>query len=48
MPRLNRDGVEIYDEAHGSGSTLLPTLGYSWTSARWQRQIEAPEHKAAS
>src|ERR1700686_324812 len=41
MPKINRDGVEIYYEAHGSGPTLLLTHGYSSTSAMWQGQIEA-------
>ena len=41
MPKLNRDGVEIYYEVHGSGPTLLLTHGYSSTSEMWQGQIEA-------
>jgi pimeloyl-ACP methyl ester carboxylesterase len=41
MPKLNRDGVEIYYEVHGSGPTLLLTHGYSSTSQMWQGQIEA-------
>jgi pimeloyl-ACP methyl ester carboxylesterase len=41
MPKINRDGVEIYYEVHGSGPTLLLTHGYSSTSAMWQGQIEA-------
>jgi pimeloyl-ACP methyl ester carboxylesterase len=41
MPKINRDGVEIYYEVHGSGPPLLLTHGYSSTSAMWQRQIEA-------
>jgi pimeloyl-ACP methyl ester carboxylesterase len=41
MPKINRDGVEIYYEAHGSGPALLLTHGYSSTSAMWQGQIEA-------
>src|SRR6202790_940755 len=41
MPKINRDGVDIYYEAHGSGPTLLLTHGYSSTSAMWQGQIEA-------
>jgi pimeloyl-ACP methyl ester carboxylesterase len=41
MPKINRDGVEIHYEAHGSGPTLLLTHGYSSTSAMWQGQIEA-------
>jgi len=41
MPKLNRDGVEIHYEVHGSGPTLLLTHGYSSTSEMWQGQIEA-------
>src|SRR5713101_2030757 len=41
MPKINRDGVEIYYEVHGSGPTLLLTHGYSSTSLMWQGQIEA-------
>ena len=40
MPKLNRDGVDIYYEVHGSGPPLLLTHGYSSTSAMWQGQIE--------
>src|SRR5437899_10511864 len=41
MPKINRDGLEIYYEVHGSGPTLLLTHGYSSTSQMWQGQIEA-------
>jgi pimeloyl-ACP methyl ester carboxylesterase len=41
MSKLNRDGVNIYYEVHGSGSPLLLTHGYSSTSAMWRGQIEA-------
>ena len=41
MPKLNRDGVSIYYEVHGSGPPLLLTHGYSSTSAMWQGQIAA-------
>jgi pimeloyl-ACP methyl ester carboxylesterase len=41
MPKINRDGVEIYYEVHGSGPPLLLTHGFSSTSAMWQGQIEA-------
>src|SRR5438876_6076263 len=41
MPKLNRDGVEIYYEVHGSGPPLLLTHGYSSTSAMWRGQTEA-------
>src|ERR1700712_1568556 len=40
MPKLNRNGVEIYYEVHGSGPPLLLTHGYSSTSAMWAGQIE--------
>src|SRR3954451_3471477 len=41
MPKLDRDGVNIHYEVHGSGPTLLLTHGYSSTSAMWKGQIEA-------
>lgn len=41
MPKLERGGVNIYYEVHGSGPPLLLTHGYSSTSAMWQGQIEA-------
>jgi pimeloyl-ACP methyl ester carboxylesterase len=41
MPKIDRDGVKIYYEVHGSGPPLLLTHGYSSTSAMWQGQIEA-------
>jgi pimeloyl-ACP methyl ester carboxylesterase len=41
MPKLNRDGIQIYYEVHGTGPLLLLTHGYSSTSAMWQGQIEA-------
>jgi pimeloyl-ACP methyl ester carboxylesterase len=41
MPKLNRDGVNIHYEVHGSGPPLLLTHGYSSTSAMWQGQVEA-------
>jgi pimeloyl-ACP methyl ester carboxylesterase len=39
MPKINRDGVEIYYEVHGSGPPLLLTHGYSSTSEMWKGQI---------
>jgi pimeloyl-ACP methyl ester carboxylesterase len=47
MPKINRDGIEIYYEVHGSGPPLLLTHGYSSTSQMWQGQIEAlsQQHK---
>lgn len=41
MAKINRNGVDIYYEVHGSGPTLLLTHGYSSTSAMWQGQIAA-------
>jgi pimeloyl-ACP methyl ester carboxylesterase len=41
MPKINRDGVDIHYEVHGSGPPLLLTHGYSSTSAMWNGQIEA-------
>src|SRR3979411_1466668 len=40
MPKIDRDGVNIYYEVHGSGPPLLLTHGYSSTSAMWHGQIE--------
>ncbi len=40
MPKLNRDGVEIYYEIHGAGRPLLLTHGYSATSQMWRGQVE--------
>jgi pimeloyl-ACP methyl ester carboxylesterase len=39
MPKLNRDGVNIHYETHGSGPVLLLTHGYSATSQMWEGQI---------
>ena len=41
MPTIDRDGVKIQYEVHGSGPALLLTHGYSSTSAMWQGQIAA-------
>ena len=41
MPTIDRDGVKLHYEVHGSGPTLLLTHGYSSTSAMWQGQIAA-------
>ena len=41
MPTINRDGVNIYYEVHGSGPPLILTHGYSSTSTMWKGQIEA-------
>jgi pimeloyl-ACP methyl ester carboxylesterase len=41
MPKIDRDGINIYYEVHGSGPPLILTHGYSSTSAMWHGQIEA-------
>ena len=41
MPKISRDGVEIYYEVHGSGPPLLLTHGYSSTSEMWKGQTAA-------
>lgn len=41
MATLDRDGVQIYYETHGSGPALLLTHGYSATSQMWRPQIDA-------
>lgn len=47
MPKLNRNGVNIYYEVHGSGPALILTHGYSATSQMWKGQIEplSKKHK---
>jgi pimeloyl-ACP methyl ester carboxylesterase len=40
MAKLNRNGVEIYYEVHGSGPALILTHGYSATTQMWKGQIE--------
>jgi len=41
MPHIDRDGVNVYFEAYGSGPTVLLTHGFSATSFSWQPQLEA-------
>jgi len=41
MPKLERDGVQLYYEAHGEGPALLLTHGFSATSQMWKGQIDA-------
>lgn len=41
MPHLDRDGVKIYYEDHGSGPALLLSHGYSATSKMWAAQAAA-------
>ena|SRR6185312_2141828 len=40
MPKLNRDGVELYYEVHGDGPSVLLTHGYSASADMWKGQIE--------
>jgi len=40
MAKLNRNGVNIYYEVHGSGPVILLTHGYSATAQMWKCQIE--------
>ena len=40
MAKLNRNGVNIYYEVHGSGPVILLTHGYSATAQMWKGQIE--------
>lgn len=39
MPKLTRDGVEIYYEIYGEGPALLLSHGYSSTSHMWAGQV---------
>lgn len=42
MSYLNRDGVNIYYEAHGEGQTaIIFSHGYSATSGMWNAQVDA-------
>lgn len=41
MTMLNRDGVNIYYEVHGSGPAILLTHGYSASGEMWEGQVEA-------
>ena len=41
MPTLDRNGVQIYYEVHGSGPTVLLTHGYSATAEMWQPNLAA-------
>ena len=41
MPRLDRNGVAIHWELHGSGPALLLSHGYSATCRMWDGQIAA-------
>ena len=39
MPKLNRNGVELYYEVHGEGTPVLLTHGYSSSSHMWEGQV---------
>jgi pimeloyl-ACP methyl ester carboxylesterase len=39
MPKLNRDGVELYYEVHGDGVPVLLTHGYSASAHMWEGQV---------
>jgi pimeloyl-ACP methyl ester carboxylesterase len=41
MPKLDRDGVNIHYEIHGSGPPLLLSHGYSSTARMWDGQVAA-------
>jgi pimeloyl-ACP methyl ester carboxylesterase len=41
MPQLDRNGVKVHYEAHGSGPVVLLSHGYSATTAMWAGQIPA-------
>jgi pimeloyl-ACP methyl ester carboxylesterase len=39
MPKLNREGVNLYYEIHGKGPAILLSHGYSATLEMWRAQI---------
>jgi len=41
MPKFDRNGVQLYYEAHGEGPALLLTHGFSATCQMWKGQIDA-------
>jgi pimeloyl-ACP methyl ester carboxylesterase len=41
MATLNRDGVKIHYEVHGTGPTILLSHGYSSTCRMWDGQVAA-------
>jgi pimeloyl-ACP methyl ester carboxylesterase len=41
MSKLDRDGVKIHYEVHGTGPTILLSHGYSSTSRMWDGQVAA-------
>ena len=40
MPKINRNGVNIFYETHGEGPVVLLTHGFSATSKMWHDQID--------
>ncbi|HVJ55177.1 MAG TPA: alpha/beta fold hydrolase [Aliidongia sp.] len=40
MPKLDRNGVRVYYEAHGKGPVVLLSHGFAATSAMWRGQVE--------
>ena len=49
MPKIDRDGVKLYYEVHGSGPALILTHGYSSTSAMWEGQnLDSAETREAA
>ena len=45
MATINRDGVNIYYEDHGSGQPVLLSHGYSATAQMWTGQVAALKDK---
>ena len=41
MPKINRNGVNIFYETHGEGPVVLLTHGFSATSKMWHDQIDS-------
>jgi pimeloyl-ACP methyl ester carboxylesterase len=41
MPHIDRNGVKVYYEDHGSGQPVLLSHGYSATSQMWRGQCDA-------
>ncbi len=41
MAYIDRDGVQIYYENHGSGPAILLSHGYAATSRMWRGQVDA-------
>ena len=39
MPKLSRDGVDLYHELHGNRSAILLSHGYSATAEMWRGQV---------